>query len=149
MKCTIITNESLYTGSHNRNWIAGRLCKPGSDFQRRLIAGEAIDGFIAIVEDFGEMIGWARTEPWAEPDVEARAAGFPTAMLHWNTLEAFVVQDYRGRGIATFAAAGLRAVSFLDDPTAAVFSPSMMLLAKKVGLMPTLFREQAEEWVRA
>lgn len=149
MKCTIVTNESLYNGSHYRAYIAERLCKTGSIFQRRLIAGEAVDGFIAIVEDFGETIGWARTEPWVESTDDGVAAGFGHAVLHWNTLEAFVSRDYRGRGVASFAAAGLATVAFLDDPTAAVFHPHMMLLAKKVGLMPTLFRQAGEEWVRA
>ena len=149
MKCTILTGEAFGSDEPMRLYVARKLCKPGSVFQRRLLDAAPLDGFIALVEDFGEVIGWARTEPWGEPDAEAMAGGFPAAMLHWNTLEAFVARDYRGRGIATFGAAGLRSVSFLDDPTAAVFHPHMMLLAKKVGLLPTLFREQGEGWVRA
>lgn len=149
MICRIIPTEKFVADDQWRMYAARKLCKPGSVFQRRLFDSAPADGFIALVEDFGELIGWARTEPWSEPDVDARLGGFPAAMLHWNTLEAFVAQDYRGRGIATFAAAGLHAVAFQDDPTAAVFAPSMMLLARRVGLMPTLFREQGERWVRA
>ena len=149
MRCRIITGDAFYQDEPHRLFVARKLCKPGSIFQRRLLDGEAIDGFIALVEDFGETIGWARTEPWLEPDVEAAAGGFPAAMLHWNTLEAFVARDFRGRGVATFAAAGLATVAFQDDRDAAVFHPHMMLLANKVGLRPVLFREKGEGWVRA
>lgn len=147
MRCTILTGEAFGSDEPMRLYVARKLCKPVSVFQRRLLDAAPLDGFIAVVEDFGEMIGWARTEPWAEPSPDAWRAGVLTP--HWNTLEAFVTREYRDRGIATFAAAGLRAVSFLDDPTAAVFHPHMMLLAKKVGLLPTLFRGQGEGWVRA
>lgn len=149
MKCTIVTGEALCRDEPRRLFVARKLCKPGSIFQHRLLDASPFDGFIALVEDFGETIGWARTEPWSEPTNDGVAAGFGPAVLHWNTLEAFVARDYRGRGIATFASAGLAATAFLDEPTAAVFHPHMMLLARKVGLMPTLFREEGEGWVRA
>jgi len=147
MRCRIITGEKFVADEPHRLFVVRKLCKPGSIFQRRLIDGEEIDGFIALVEDFGETIGWARTEPWVEPNQDSWRAG-PNA-LHWHTLEAFVAKDYRWRGIATFAAAGLVTVAFQDDSDAAVFHPHMMLLAKKVGLRPVLFREQGEGWVRA
>jgi hypothetical protein len=147
MRCRIITGEKFVADEPPRLFVARKLCKPGSIFQRRLIDGEEIDGFIALVEDSGETIGWARTEPWVEPNQDSWRAG-PNA-LHWHTLEAFVARDYRWRGVATFAAAGLVTTAFQDDPDAAVFHPHMMLLAKKVGLRPVLFREQGEGWVRA
>lgn len=147
MKCRIITGEAFVADEPHRLFVARKLCKPGSVFQQRLLDGDVIDGFIALVEDFGETIGWARTEPWVEPSEDSWRAG-PLA-LHWNTLEAFVANDYRWRGIATFAAAGLVTVAFRDDQDAAVFHPHMMLLARKVGLRPVLFREQGGRWVRA
>jgi GNAT superfamily N-acetyltransferase len=147
MRCRIITGEEFVADEPHRLFVARKLCKPGSIFQRRLIDGEEIDGFIALVEDFGETIGWARTEPWVEPNQDSWRAG-PNA-LHWHTLEAFVAKDYRWRGVATFAAAGLVTTAFQDDSDAAVFHPHMMLLAKKVGLRPVLFRDQGEGWVRA
>lgn len=149
MRCTIIPTEKFIADEPHRLFVARKLCKPGSIFQQRLLDSKPVDGFIALVEDFGETIGWARTEPWAEPDLDAVAGGFPSAMLHWSTLEAFVARDYRGRGVATFAAAGLLATAVFDDPGVAVFAPSMMLLARRVGLLPTLFREDGEGWVRA
>lgn len=149
MKCTIVTGDSFYREGAQRLFVAGKLCKDGSIFQRRLLAGDPLDGFVALVEDFGEVIGWARTEPWVETTEDGIAAGFGHAVLHWNTLEAFVARDYRGRGVATFAAAGLAATAFQGEPTAAVFHPHMMLLARRVGLMPTLFREERKSWVRA
>lgn len=147
MKCTVMEGESL--DQTTRAFIAERLCRDGSVFRTRLISGDAIDGHVAIVEDFGEVIGWARTEPWAEDGVEVVAGGVYSAMTHWQTLEAFVAKDYRWRGVATFAAAGLVAVAFQDDLDAAVFHPHMMMLARKVGLRPVLFREQGDGWVRA
>jgi hypothetical protein len=148
MKCTIIPTEKLVADETIRLIVANTLCKPASIFRRRLLAGEPIDGFIAVIEDFGELIGWARTEPWHE-ETEESWRTIPIT-LPWNTLEAFVKQDYRGRGLATFAAAGLVTLpTFQSDNTASVFAPSMMLLAKRVGLQPTLFREESERWVRA
>ena len=59
-------------------------------------------------------------------------------------------KSHRVLGLATFAAAGLVTLpSFQEDNTAAVFTPSMMLLARKVGLQPTLFREEGPKWIRA
>ena len=143
----MITGEEFAADEAHRLFVANTLCKPDSIFRRRLLSGQEIDGFISLVEDCGESIGWARTEPWAETNEESWRAG-PNA-LHWNTLEAFVARDYRWRGIATFAAAGLVTIAFQDDQEVAVFHPHMMLLAKKVGLKPVLFREQGKGWVRA
>lgn len=100
------------------------------------------DGVIATVVEDGELVGWARSEQWLEmgrEDVE-----------HWDTLEAFVREDRRGEGIASLAATGL-AVHGLKawGGDVAVFAPSMMLLARRAGLHPTLFQKANGEWVRA
>jgi hypothetical protein len=150
VNCTIIPTVNLTNGTFVSPDAAtvAKLTKPGSLFARRLAAREPIEGFIALLFDFGELVGWARTEQWHEETDESWRA-IPIT-LPWNTLEAFVKQDYRGRGLATFAAAGLVTLpTFREDNTAAVFTPSMMLLARKVGLQPTLFREESERWVRA
>ena len=143
----MITGEEFVADEAHRLFVANTLCKPDSIFRRRLLYGQEIEGFISLVEDCGESIGWARTETWVEPNEDSWRAG-PNA-LHWNTLEAFVARDYRWRGIATFAAAGLVTVAFQDDLEVAVFHPHMMLLAKKVGLKPVLFREKGAKWIRA
>ena len=143
----MITGEEFVADEAHRLFVANTLCKPDSIFRRRLLYGQEIEGFISLVEDCGESIGWARTETWVEPNEDSWRAG-PYA-LHWNTLEAFVARDYRWRGIATFAAAGLVTVAFQDDLEVAVFHPHMMLLAKKVGLKPVLFREKGAKWIRA
>jgi hypothetical protein len=108
-----------------------------------------LNGYIALVYDYGEIIAWARTEVWLEKSPDE--AVDPPIELPWNTLEAFVNRSWRGRGIATFAAAGLATLpEFSDgDRTAAVFAPSMMMLARRVGIHPTLFRKGGERWVRA
>ena len=150
MNCTIIPTINLTDGTFMSREASAvvKLTKPDSIFARRLWACEPVGGFISLIYDFGELVGWARTEQWHEETDESWRA-IPIT-LPWNTLEAFVKQDYRGRGLATFAAAGLVTLpTFRDDNTAAVFTPSMMLLARKVGLQPTLFREVSERWVRA
>jgi hypothetical protein len=150
MNCTIIPTINLTNGTFVTPEVSEvvKLTKPGSVFSKRLAAREPVDGFIALLYDSGELIGWARTEPWYEETIESRRA-IPIT-LSWNTLEAFVRQDYRGRGLATFAAAGLVTLpTFNDDNSTAVFAPSMMILANKVGLHPCLFRQDGERWVRA
>ncbi len=111
-------------------WIAERLTKPASDFQKKLVADQ-LDGSIAIVKDFGEIVGWARSEAWDG----------------WQTLEAFVAEPYRRRGIAAYATAGLAAAAVLPrDAGLAVFHRSMFLLAKRQGLLPVLFEHDGNQW---
>lgn len=128
MECYLIPTARLRPSE--RQFIATRLTRPGSDFQRALIAGTA-EGTIALCLDQGEIIGWARTEQWQS----------------WNTLEAFVDTAYRGRGVATFCAAGLVAsCQFFRGSYgyAAVFRPSMKSLGRKVGIAPVLFAKHPD-----
>lgn len=123
MECDLIATASLRPLV--RHFIAKNLTRPDSDFQRSLTANTA-QGTIAICKDAGEIIGWARTERWRS----------------WSTLEAFVGTAYRGRGVATFCAAGLVAsYPYFRGSCgyAAVFRPSMQNLARKVGVSPVLF----------
>jgi len=123
MECYLIPTARLRLSE--RSFIATNLTRPDSDFQRALTANAA-QGTIALCLDQGEIIGWARTERWQS----------------WNTLEAFVSTAYRGRGVATFCAAGLVASCPCFRGAygyAAVFHPSMKHLARKVGISPVLF----------
>jgi GNAT superfamily N-acetyltransferase len=119
-----------------RNFIADHLTRPGSDFQRAILAGGgSLTGTIAICLDQGETIGWARTEIWD---------GLPT-------LEAFVSPAYRRRGVATLCAAGLRTQGvFRDYEFVAVFRTTMALLASRLGLRYAAFdRAPDGSWVEA
>lgn len=132
------------------------LTKPDSVFHERLeelIDGvgwvsSPEDGIIATVADGGELIGWARTEPWKE-FLPTAGNGLPA--IAWDTLEAFVREDRRGEGVAKLAAVGISSEVRRHSPRGhvAVFSPVMMTLAHKVGLRPTLFRNDRGEWRRA
>jgi len=115
-----------------RNFIADHLTWPGSDFQKMLLSGTPT-GTIAICLDQGEIIGWARTEPWRE----------------MPTLEAFVSPAYRRRGVATLCAAGLRTEGvWRDYEFVAVFSPSMMNLAHRLGILFAAFERAPDgSWV--
>jgi GNAT superfamily N-acetyltransferase len=120
--------------------IADRLCRPGSDFAKDLWSGSYVGGLIAICLDRGEIIGWARTQPWTD----SRKA------TH-DTLEAFVAESHRGRGIASYAASGL-AASYLREHSlcaVAVFRPSMLLVASRAGLHPTLYDRGDHGWVES
>lgn len=140
MNCEVFTLAELVESGSTAIFVRNRLTKPDSDFQRKLTdllfgkskATEA-DGHIALVFDYGEIVGWARTESWGD----------------WDTLEAFVAPDYRLRGIASFAAAGLYAIRLFDTGcTVAVFAPSMMLVAKRAGMSPVLHTKIDGEWVQ-
>lgn len=131
------------------------LTKPDSVFHERLnniidrIGWEPSDedGVIATVVDRGELVGWARSEQWLEKTSDIVGH---KSVEHWDTLEAFTHPDRRGEGIASLAAAGLAVHGLLRwGGDVAVFAPSMMLLARRAGLHPTLFTKVDDEWVRA
>ena len=137
MNCTIQFATDFYAGA--AEYVREHLTKPGSDFQRKLDSWlydssepTEDDGYIALVEDHGEVIGWARTEKWLE-GVDNQ----------WNTLEAFVHKSYRRRGIAAFAASGLYSSLFAGyGDSVAVFHPHMLLVARRAGFYPTLFKKR-------
>jgi len=121
-----------------RRLIRDELTKPGSDFHHAVETKTA--GLIAIVMDDEVVVGWARTEQWYDGN------GIP-----FDTLEAFVRPERRMRGIAGFAASGLYSAVFHASGCAvAVFSPYMMLVARRAGLFPTLFEQDGNgHWRRA
>ena len=151
MTCETMTLAELVSSADLALFVRNRLTKPGSDFQwklTRLLHGDAVaseqDGSIALVLDQGEIVGWARTEYWANFDDDSDG-------LSHDTLEAFVAPDYRLRGIAAFAASGLYASALHDEGgTVAVFHPHMLLVARRAGLFATLFQKNPRgEWVKA
>lgn len=127
LMCNVMQMDELAVGSPMRRLIRDELTKPGSDFHHAVET--KTDGLIAVVMDDAVVAGWARTEYWS--------AGGQTL---YDTLEAFVRPERRMQGIAAFAAAGLY-TAFLHEQggTVAVFSPQMMLVAKRAGFFPTLF----------
>ena len=133
MNCDVLSLADL--DDIDLTYIRRNLTKPDSDFHRKLRRGQT-DGHIAIVRDQGEIVGWARTEPWMDCE------GF-----QWDTLEAFVSVSYRLQGIAAFAACGLESARTLGCGVA-VFHPVMYVIATRVGVKPTLFAK-GEAWVRA
>ena len=144
MTCEILSLDEFVESGSTALFVRNKLTKPGSDFQRkltRLLHKEAgpDDGHIALVLDHGEVVGWARTERWRSDDG-----------LSYDTLEAFVAEGYRLRGIAAFAASGLYASVLHDEGgTVAVFAPHMLLVARRAGFWPVLFEEVDGKWVRA
>lgn len=138
MHCEILTLAELVAAGDLALFVRNKLTNPGSEFQTRLtnlLFSEGVaEGHIALVEDQGEVVGWARTDRWTT----------------YDTLEAFVAPDYRGRGIASFAAAGLRSGVMHDGSIAvAVFHPHMALVAQRVGLLPVLFEGGNGRWAPA
>jgi len=142
MTCTIIDAADFWASS--AKYVRDHLTKPGSDFRKKITSwmyGEtlptAADGHIALVEDHGEIVGWARTERWL------------VDVTLYDTLEAFVAPPYRRRGIAAFAASGIySAVLHENGGTVAVFHPHMLLVARRAGFWPTLFAKEEGQWLR-
>lgn len=71
-------------------------------------------------------------------------------MTH-DTLEAFVGERYRGCGIAAYAAMGLKASCLSESAgcAVAVFRPSMLLVASRAGLHPTLYDRGESGWAES
>jgi hypothetical protein len=117
-----------------RKFIADHLTRAGSDFQQALLSDGEPAGTIAVCLDQGEIIGWARTEIWQ---------GLPT-------LEAFVGQEYRERGVATLCAAGLVASNcFRYAPFVAVFRVPMAILATRLGIQHISYRREPDgSWIQ-
>lgn len=127
--CTVLPLADL--DEPMRRIIRDSLTKPASDFQKKLFA-EQLDGSIALVSRDSEIIGWARTEHWQ----------------NHQTLEAFVEPCSRNAGVAAFASAGLVAAAAVPQEVA-VFHPHMQAVARRAGLLATLFARERDQWVVA
>lgn len=108
-----------------------------SNVQVMLHSSVPLDATVAVVHAGGCVLSYAWTYKWS-PIHESY--GVPVGA--WDTLDAFTVPHLRMRGLASYAAAGLVASGLFDNDggTVAVFRPSMMLVARKVGLWPRIFR---------
>jgi hypothetical protein len=134
--CTVMPMSDLDADAPLRRTIRDELTKPGSDFHKSI--DTKTDGHIAIVMDGEVVAGWARTEQWID------GTG-----LEYDTLEAFVRPERRLQGIAAFAAAGLYTAALHENGcTVAVFSPHMLLVAKRAGFFPVLFGRDGNGWWR-
>lgn len=125
--------------------LADTFTHDGSDFQmklRRFLAGDEPafeDGYLALLKADGDIVGWARSERWAED-----------AVFTWDTLEAFVHAQARNRGYASLAASALASGPLYGSGNIAVFHPAMLLVARRAGLYAQLFaKRQVERWERA
>lgn len=120
------------------------LSRPRSDFSKRLLSW--LQGAdlpqddtpkIALIRDQGEIVAWARTEPWVDAE-----------KYNWPTLEAFVSTTHRRRGLAAAASMAL-AAECLYGHHVAVFRPEMLLVAARAGLKPTLYKQdECGAWER-
>jgi hypothetical protein len=140
MNCIVYSAESFLQIPELASFVETYMTKSESDFRKKLSSGE-VTGSIAVVFDVGNggVIGWARTEEW-----------FDAHGGYWDTLEAFVDEKRRGSGVASFAAAGLRASGAFESGAVAVFEPRMLMIAQKAGVHATLFtRKDAVTWVEA
>lgn len=131
MWCMVMPVDRLYSIGWSAV-ISRGLSKPQSDFAQALRDHRA-SGTIAVCTDGGDVIGWARTEKWQEHD----------------TLEAFVREDRRRRGVARFCVAGLVASGLFADSSVAVFDEQMNRIANAMGLEPYLYRRDGDKWVLA
>lgn len=139
--CTVLPLADL--DASMRRLIRDELTKPDSDFHKAVET--KTDGLIAVVMDDEVVAGWARTEYWSAGDDGAGG------LEMYDTLEAFVRPERRLQGIAAFAAAGLFSAALHDYGCAvAVFSPHMLLVARRAGFWPTLFeRDGKGGWRKA
>lgn len=132
--CEVVSAGSL--DATTRAFLVTHATRDGSDFQRTLASQLTADGTIALVYDQGEIIGWSRCERWEDK----------SSHLVWDTLESFVRPEWRGRGVASFAATGLRASGVIPTQFVAVFRPAMLLVASRAGLTPVLFELVDNQW---
>lgn len=137
MNCTVTPLSSL--DEDDSSFIYTHATRSGSEFQSKLSRGglTVCDGTIAVVRDFGEIVGWARTEVWTHD-----------AGASYDTLEAFTRVPWRRRGVCRYAVAGLIA-SRVFTLGFAVFSPRMTDLCRHLGVEAIEFCRERDKWVRA
>lgn len=119
--------------------IRSRLTRHGSEFSAEVadvFAGEASSITpIAVCHVDAGLVGWACSHHWQD----------------MQTLEQWVDERHRRRGIATALSAALMAHGSIDraDPLA-VFSESTESIAKRIGCKDVRrYRREGDEWVPA
>lgn len=125
----------------DRNFIIENACKPNSDFQFKLIEKplDDRDGWIAIVRDQGEIVGWSRTEKWIDRD----------SGEEFDTLESFVRERWRRRGVCRYASAGLLAAAKIDRGPLAIFSPLMVGTCRRLSIRWEGYERKWDSWVKS
>jgi len=119
--------------------IVRRLCRQASEFQREVIgvmAGEASScAPIALWHADGSLVGWAASHVWQGS----------------QTLEMFVDERHRGRGIASALSAALLAACVIDrGQPLAVFSESTEMIARRLCFADVhRYRRKDGDWVAA
>ena len=113
--------------------ICYRLTKPGSEFNvevRGVLDGKASsDTPIVLWHEDGALLGWACSHVWQNT----------------QTLEQFVGERHRRRGIATALSATLAASGVIDaGRDLAVFSPATAAIARRIGVDDVCLYEQRE-----
>jgi hypothetical protein len=140
MNCTVTMLCDL--DEADRLFIMNHCCKPDSDFHTKLLDKELTeeDGWIAVVRDQGEIIGWCRTEVWH--DVDTGEA--------WDTLEAFVRDEWRRRRVCQFAATGLVATVFPRAvPKVAIFNASMIATCRRMAVGFVEYEKTRSGWEKS
>lgn len=117
--------------------IVRRLTKPDSEWQAEV--GAMLDGIgssstpVVVRHQDGCVIGWACSHVWREQ----------------QTLEMYVDERHRRRGIATTLASMLMDSGVIDRAQpVAMFSRTTAAIATRLGLSPVLYRREGSDWVR-
>lgn len=136
MNCLVMRLSGIALSS--RNDIIESACKPGSDFQAKLLEFDLTDddGWIAIVRHGERLLGWARTEVWRDKN----------SGEVFDTLEAFTVESWRKRGICQFAATGLLAAQKIDRGPVAIFSNQLVQTCRRMAVRWVLYENVRGEW---
>lgn len=143
MNCTIHPLHTL--GEDDVAFIYHHATREGSDFQSKILSDRLTDrdGVIALVREAGEIVGWARTESWIDPN----------DCVEWPTLEALTRQQWRRRGVCRYAVAGLVAGGYLPvvpgrRETVAVFDVRMSNLCQHLRIPSVEFYQERGLWMR-
>jgi hypothetical protein len=138
MNCTVLPLRDL--DESDRHCIIESACKPNSDFQAKLCDKilDDRDGWIAIVRDQGEIVGWARTEKWCDKD----------SGEEFDTLESFTRHRWRRRGVCKYAVAGLLAAGKIDRGPLAIFSSMMIGTCRVFGIRWEGYENVRDCWVK-
>ena len=138
MNCTILPLRDL--DEKDRHFIVESACKPNSDFQAKLCDKELDDrdGWIAIVRDQGEIVGWAMTEKWHDKD----------SGEEFDTLESFTRDKWRRRGVSRYAIAGLLAAKRIDRGPVAIFSSLLIGSCRRFGILWVGYERKWDGWVK-
>lgn len=146
MNCTV--HRLCDLDEFDTAFLMNHAVRSGSDFQGKLLGGRLgeADGTIALVRDSGEIVGWARTEPWL----------YDESGVEYRTLEAFTRTGWRNRGVCRYAVAALVAAGSVPHARrrpdrypspVAVFHATMCSVCRAIGVPYELFEKDSRgQW---